>query len=61
MCLRSLAPPTSYDANGNRTMLGYQTTDDNRLASDDTYSYQYDAEGNRTQRTKISTGEKTEY
>ncbi len=50
-----------YDNNGYRTMTGYQTGDDNRLTNDGTYSYQYDAEGNRTRRTKTSTGEVTEY
>jgi RHS repeat-associated protein len=40
----------SYDANGNRTMTGYATGDDNRLTSDGTYRYEYDAEGNRTAR-----------
>jgi len=51
----------SYDANGNRTMMGYQTGTDNRLLNDGTYSYQYDKEGNRTKRTKTSTNESTEY
>ena len=40
----------SYDANGNRTNIGYSTGDDNRLLSDGTYTYLYDAEGNRTAR-----------
>ncbi len=51
----------TYDNNGNRTMSGYQTGDDNRLTSDGTYNYTYDDEGNRTLRTSISTGEVTEY
>ena len=42
-------------------MSGYQTGSDNRLTNDGTYSYQYDAEGNRTRRTKTATGEVTEY
>ncbi len=51
----------SYDNNGNRTMTGYQTGTDNRLTNDGTYSYTYDAEGNRLTRTKTATGEVTEY
>ena len=51
----------SYDDNGNRTNEGYQTGDNNRLLSDGTYTYEYDAEGNRTRRTEIATGEVTEY
>ena len=42
-------------------MTGYQTGDDNRLTNDGTYTYEYDDEGNRTRRTKTSTGEVTEY
>ncbi|MEE3716543.1 RHS repeat-associated core domain-containing protein [Tumidithrix elongata RA019] len=44
---------------GNRT--GYVTTANNRLQSDGTFTYLYDDEGNRTQRTRISTGEITSY
>ena len=51
----------SYDNNGNRTMTGYQTGDDNQLTNDGTYSYTYDEEGNRLTRTKTATGEVTEY
>jgi len=51
----------SYDANGNRTMTGYQTGTDNRLTNDGTYTYTYDAEGNRLTRTNTATGEVTEY
>ena len=51
----------SFDNNGNRTMTGYQTGTDNRLTNDGTYSYTYDAEGNRLTRTKTATGEVTEY
>jgi RHS repeat-associated protein len=51
----------TYDANGNRTLAGYQTGSDNRVVSDGTYDYQYDAEGNRTLRTEIATGVKTSY
>jgi RHS repeat-associated protein len=46
----------TYDLNGNRTNGGYTTGVDNRLTSDGTYSYQYDPEGNRQSRTKISDG-----
>jgi RHS repeat-associated protein len=51
----------TFDANGNRTMTGYTTGSNNRLTSDGTYNYTYDNEGNRTLRTKISDGSKTEY
>jgi len=51
----------SYDANGNRTMAGYQTGTNNQLLSDGTYNYQYDAEGNRTKKTNIATGETVQY
>ena len=44
----------AYDLNGNRTNAGYVTVSGNRLMSDGTYSYDYDAEGNRLSRTKIS-------
>jgi YD repeat-containing protein len=47
----------SYDANGNRTMSGYQTGTNIRLTNDGTYTYQYDSEGNRTKRTDNSTSE----
>jgi RHS repeat-associated protein len=51
----------SYDANGNRTNTGYDTDPNNRLASDGVYNYQYDDEGNRTRRTRISDESVTEY
>ena len=51
----------SYDANGNRTNDGYDTGTDNRLLSDGKYNYDYDNEGNRTQRVEIATGEVTQY
>lgn len=51
----------SYDNNGNRTNVGYETGDNNQLLSDGTYAYTYDAEGNRITRTEIATGEVTEY
>ena len=51
----------SYDANGNRTMTGYDTGTNNRLTNDGTYSYTYDDEGNRITRTNDTTYEITEY
>ena len=50
----------SYDANGNRTMSGYDTGDNNQLTTDGTYDYEYDDEGNRSAKEKISTGEREE-
>ena len=50
-----------YDENGNRTMSGYTTSTNNRLTSDGTYTYGYDADGNRVSRTKISSGEVNTY
>jgi uncharacterized protein RhaS with RHS repeats len=46
----------TYDKNGNRTGGGYVTGSGNRLLSDGTYTYDYDAEGNRIKRTKIVGG-----
>lgn len=40
---------------------GYQTSSNNQLLSDGKFNYEYDAEGNRTRRTEIATGEVTEY
>jgi hypothetical protein len=43
----------TYDLNGNRTTANgdnYTTGENNQLLSDDTYTYEYDAEGNRTKR-----------
>ena len=55
----------AYDLNGNRTgadgASGFTTGGDNRLASDATYAYQYDGEGNRTLRTTTATGETAAY
>jgi RHS repeat-associated protein len=51
----------TYDLNGNRTGGGYVTIAGNRLMSDGTYSYEYDAEGNRTKRTKIADNTVDEY
>src|SRR5690606_27178025 len=51
----------TYDENGNRTISGYSTGDNNQLLSDGTYNYTYDAEGNRTRRTEIATGDYVDY
>jgi len=40
----------AWDANGNRMGAGYVVGAGNRMLSDGTYWYQYDAEGNRTAR-----------
>jgi len=50
-----------YDLNGNRISSGYEVDSNNRLKSDGVYNYEYDEDGNRTKRTKISDGEVTEY
>jgi RHS repeat-associated protein len=50
----------SFDANGNRTMAGYQTGSDNRMSNDGTYTYTYDAAGNLIQKSK-GTGQETWY
>jgi RHS repeat-associated protein len=50
-----------YDLNGNRTGGGYSTGAGNRLLSDGTYTYTYDAEGNRLTKTRLSDGEVTSY
>jgi len=42
----------TYDENGNRTMTGYSTGDNNQLLEDGTYRYDYDGEGNRTAKYK---------
>jgi RHS repeat-associated protein len=46
----------NYDNTGNRTNPGYQSDPFNRLKSDGVYTYTYDAEGNLTQRTRMSNG-----
>ncbi|MCA9130422.1 MAG: RHS repeat protein, partial [Planctomycetales bacterium] len=56
----------SYDANGNRLEShlhgnGYLTGTANRLLSDGTYNYEYDAEGNTVLRTEIATGATREF
>jgi RHS repeat-associated protein len=44
----------NYDANGNRTMAGYQTGANNRLSNDGTYTYTYDPAGNLIEKSKGS-------
>jgi RHS repeat-associated protein len=51
----------TYDANGNRTNAGYGTGTNNQLLTDGKFNYQYDNEGNRTQKKEIATGEVTDY
>ena len=51
----------SYDETGNRISGGFSSGADNRLLTDGTYQYEYDAEGNRIKRTEITTGATTEY
>jgi RHS repeat-associated protein len=51
----------SYDLNGNRTNTGYSTGTNNRLTSDGTFNYTYDAEGNRITRTRISGAQADDY
>jgi YD repeat-containing protein len=46
------ATPYSYDANGNRTMTGYQTGTDNRVTNDGTYTYTYDPVGDIVKKSK---------
>jgi RHS repeat-associated protein len=48
-----------YDTNGNRS--NYVIGDNNQILSDGIYNYTYDAEGNRTSKTNIETGEITTY
>src|SRR5581483_3634524 len=51
----------SFDANGNRNNTGYGTGSDNLMSSDGTYDYTYDADGNLTERTQISSTYSTDY
>ena len=51
----------SYDANGNRNSGSYATGAGNELATDGTYDYAYDGEGNLVSKTRISTGDQTVY
>ena len=47
----------NYDETGNRSGTGFSVGDDNLTLSDGTDDYEYDNEGNRTQRTEISSGD----
>ena len=51
----------SYDANGNRTLTGYVTGDNNELSSDGSWNYDYDAEGNRISKTNSTSTERELY
>lgn len=51
----------SYDPNGNRTNNGFVITANNQVASDGTFNYSYDREGNLTTKTAITTGATTIY
>ncbi len=51
----------SYDANGNRTMTGYQTGAGNRLTNDGVYTYTYDDEGNLSKKSKGASAETWTY
>ena len=55
----------NLDDNGNRKSSGGASQSasgtHNRLQTDGTYNYEYDAEGNTTKRTLIATGEVTDY
>jgi RHS repeat-associated protein len=51
----------TYDKNGNRTMAGYVTGENNQLLSDGKYNYEYDKEGNLVKQTAIATGKVQEF
>ena len=56
----------AYDVAGNRTQShlhgnAYRTSPANRLLTDGVFNYSYDAEGNVTAKSEISTGQVTEY
>lgn len=51
----------SYDPNGNRTNNSFVITANNQVASDGTFNYSYDREGNLTTKTAIATGATTTY
>ncbi|MEL7498440.1 MAG: Ig-like domain-containing protein [Planctomycetota bacterium] len=50
-----------FDEDGNRLGGGNTTGFYNRLTSDGEFQFEYDNEGNRVKRTRIATGEVTEY
>jgi len=45
----------SFDLNGNRTMTGFTTGQNNQMAGDGVFTYEYDDDGHRTKRTRVST------
>jgi RHS repeat-associated protein len=51
----------TYDENGNRIDANYVVGANNQILADGLYDYQYDAEGNRTRKTEIATGNYSEY
>ena len=51
----------AWDANGNPVRAGVTVGTGNRVLSDETSTYAYDAEGNRTRKTDKATGGYTEY
>ncbi|OYV88257.1 MAG: hypothetical protein B7Z73_08875, partial [Planctomycetia bacterium 21-64-5] len=51
----------SYTADGNRNSAGYTTGSDNLMTSDGTFTYQHDADGNTTVRTRIPTNYASDY
>jgi RHS repeat-associated protein len=55
------ATTETYDAAGNRTNAGSVTGADNRLISDGTWNYSYDAVGNQAKKVNIATGETWTY
>jgi YD repeat-containing protein len=50
-----------FDALGNRNTWSTDPLDSRRLLNDGSYQYQYDDEGNLTQKTEIATGNITYY
>src|SRR5882762_4208842 len=50
-----------YDAAGNRNTGGSTPTTGNRLSTDGTWNYTYDAKGNVTEKDSVSTAEKWTY
>ena len=59
--LTPMAWATFTNSNGNRANVTNSTGDGNRLLTDGTYNYTYDAAGNRIARTDIATGQVTLY
>ncbi|HUY36053.1 MAG TPA: hypothetical protein VMV69_25160, partial [Pirellulales bacterium] len=51
----------SFDKNGNRTNTGFTTGTNNQLTSDGAFNYTYDHQGNRVTRTRISSGQASDY